>query len=219
MLAIDPLHTLIALAPLAFYALTMAYCNLMRRPVLLTGARDAALLGVAVSGLVAAGPMELFMPEAAALRFHSYIWVLLAVFYLLCLALIVLVIRPRLVVYNISKSQIRRLVTETASRLDNDSRWAGDCLVLPNRGVQLYLETSSWLRNAQLIATGPRQDYAGWRLLELELSETLRGTRRSRNPHGYLLLATSISLAATAVIAATYDSVLMARLVRDLFRE
>ena len=58
----------------------MAYCNLLRRPVLLTGARDSALLGVAVSGLVAAGPMELFMPEAAAMRFHSYIWVLLAVY-------------------------------------------------------------------------------------------------------------------------------------------
>jgi hypothetical protein len=105
MLAIDPLHSLIALAPLAFYALAMAYCNLRRRPVLLTGARDAALLGVAVSGLVAAGPMELFMPEAAAMRFHSYIWALLAVFYLLCLALVVLVIRPRIVVYNIAAEQ------------------------------------------------------------------------------------------------------------------
>lgn len=219
MLSIDPLHAVIALAPLALYALAMAYCNLRRRPVLLTGARDAALLGVAVSGLVAAGPMELFMPEAAAMRFHSYIWVLLAVFYLLCLSLIVLVIRPRIVLYNIGAEQVRPLLTETVARLDGEARWAGDCLVLPNRGVQLYIESSSWLRNAQLVATGPRQDYAGWRQLELELSDTLRETRRSRNPHGYLLLAASFSLAAAALVTATYDTAYMARLIRDLFRE
>lgn len=219
MLAIDPLHSLIALAPLAFYACAMAYCNLLRRPVMLTGARDSALLGGAVSGLVAAGPMELFMPEAAAMRFHSYIWAMLAVLYLLSLTLVVLLMRPRLVVYNIDAEKIRPLLTETATQLDPDSRWVGDCLTLPHCGVQLYVETSIWLRNAQLVATGPRQDFAGWRRLELELSDTLRETRRTRNPHGYLLLATSLSLAAAALVSATYDNELMARLVRDLFRE
>ena len=118
MLAIDPLHSLIALAPLAFYACAMAYCNLRRRPVMLTGARDSALLGVAVSGFVAAGPMELFMPEAAAMRFHSYIWAMLAVLYLLSLTLVVLLMRPRLVVYNIDAEKIRPLLTETAAQLD-----------------------------------------------------------------------------------------------------
>ncbi|MFM7072531.1 MAG: hypothetical protein ACKO38_12145 [Planctomycetota bacterium] len=219
MLAIDPLHSLIALAPLALYAFAMAYCNLLKRPVMLTGARDAAWLGVAVSGLVAAGPMELFMPEAAAMRFHSYIWVLLAVLYLLCLALVVLVIRPRLVVYNISTEEIRTLLTQTGARLDGDARWAGDSLVLPKLGVQLYVETSTWLRNAQLVATSPGQSYAGWRELEQKLSDAMRETQRSRNPHGYLLLAASLSLATAAVAAATYDSALMARLIRDLFRE
>jgi hypothetical protein len=47
----------------------------------------------------------------------------------------------------------------------------------------------------------------------------MRETQRSRNPHGYLLLAASLSLATAALAAATYDSALMARLIRDLFRE
>ena len=65
----DPLHLAIALGPLAVYFLLVGMINLSSRPLVTTGARDAAALGVGLSGLVFAGPMELFLPEDAAIHF------------------------------------------------------------------------------------------------------------------------------------------------------
>ncbi len=63
-------------------------------------ARDVAALGMAIAGFIVAGPMELFLPAAATNRFGAYVWLLLLAFYGLCLTLVVLLMRPRLVIYN-----------------------------------------------------------------------------------------------------------------------
>ncbi|MFO0902108.1 MAG: hypothetical protein U0939_03860 [Pirellulales bacterium] len=219
MLAIDSLHVVIALAPLALYFLLLGLVNLLRRPTLVTGARDTAVLGLALSGLVAAGPMELFMPEAAAMRFHSYVWALLATFYLLCLSLVVLVMRPRLVVYNARVDQLRPVLAAVVDELDSEARWAGDSLVLPQLGVQLCLEQSELLRNAQLVAAGSRQSLAGWRRLEVALAAALRSTPGSRNPQGFVLMFASLAMAAAIAFSVSQDSQQMAQLLRVLFRE
>lgn len=219
MLSVDSLHLFIALAPLALYFALLGLMNLSRRPKLLTGARDTAVLGLALSGLVAAGPMELFMPEAAAMRFHSYVWALLGTFYLLCLSLIVLVMRPRLVVYNVSVDQLRPVLAAVVAELDSEARWAGDCLILPQLGVQLCLEQSELLRNAQLVATGARQSFAGWRRLELALAAALRESPVSRNPQGFALIVLGLALAGTVAFSVTNDSQQLATLLRALFRE
>ncbi len=219
MLSVDSLHLFIALTPLALYLVLLGLMNLSRHPKLLTGARDTAVLGLALSGLVAAGPMELFMPEAAAMRFHSYVWALLGTFYLLCLSLVVLVMRPRIVIYNVSIDQLRPILASVVSELDVEARWAGDSLLLPQLGVQLCLEPSELLRNAQLVATGPRQSYAGWRRLELALAAALRSTPGARNPHGYALVLAGLAIAATVAVSVSHDAQQMAQLVRNLFRE
>ena len=103
----DPLHVCIALGPLAVYLFLLGLINLSRRPFLTTGARDAAALGVGISGFVVVGPMELFLPGAAANRFGGYVWLLLLAFYALCLTLWVLLLRPRLVIYNATAEQLR----------------------------------------------------------------------------------------------------------------
>ncbi len=219
MLAIDSLHVVIALTPLALYFLLLGLMNLSRRPKLLTGARDTAVLGLALSGLVAAGPMELFMPEAAAMRFHSYVWALLATFYLLCLSLVVLVMRPRLVVYNVSVDQLRPILANIVDDLDSEARWAGDSLVLPQLGVQLCLEQSELLRNAQLVSSGARQSLAGWRRLELALAAALQTSVGSRNPQGFALVFAGLAMSAAIAFSVSQDSQQMAQLLRVLFRE
>lgn len=219
MLSVDSLHLFIALTPLAFYFVLLGFLNLSRRPRLVTGARDTAVLGLALSGLVAAGPMELFMPEAAAMRFHSYVWALLGTFYLLCLSLVVLVMRPRIIVYNASLDQLRPVLAQVVSELDDEARWAGDSLVLPQLGIQLCLEPAELLRNAQLVATGPRQSLAGWRRLELALAAALRTSSGARNPQGYVLVLAGLALAATVAVSVSHDSQQMAQLLRALFRE
>ncbi len=186
---IDALHLSIALGPLAVYLLLVGIINVSRRPFLTTGARDVAAIGIAISGFIAAGPMELFLPEAAANRFGPYVWLLLLSFYGLCLTLLVLTLRPRLVIYNANPEQLHSILSEVVTGLDSDARWAGDSLVLPQLGVQIHVEPFGAMRTAQLIAAGPRQSYTGWKRLELALAKTLRATKATRNPHGFALIA------------------------------
>ena len=144
----NPLYFAIIAAPIGVYLFIIGLVNLKRRPFVTTGSRDAAAIGIAISGLMIAGPMELFFPESAAGRFGPYVWVLLLAFYGLCVSLIVLLMRPRIVVYNLSPQSLRPLLGDVAIRLDPKARWSGDSLWLPTLDVQLNLEGSSWLSNA-----------------------------------------------------------------------
>jgi hypothetical protein len=196
----DPLHFAIAMGPLAAYLLLLGILNILPRPVLTTGARDTAVLGIALSGLVVAGPMELFLPEAAAFRFGPWVWVLMLAFYLLCLTLLVLLARPRLVVYNVTVEQLRPALADVVAKLDQEFRWAGDCLVLPQLGVQLHVEPLPLLRNVQLVASGPRQSYTGWRQLEVALADALRRAKGSTNPAGFVLVALALVITTSTML-------------------
>lgn len=180
---VDPLHFVIGAGPLAVYLLLIGILNYSKRPFLTTGARDATALGVAISGLVIAGPMELFMPPAAADRFSGWVWILLLMFYGLCVSLFILLMRPRLVIYNVSVDQLRPILMNVVQDIDKDSRWAGDSLTVPGLGIQLHVEPSI-LRNVQLVSSGPKQSLEGWLTLEQKLAESLKPMRSSRNPIG-----------------------------------
>lgn len=201
----DPLHLCIALGPLAAYLLLLGVLNLSRRPFVTTGARDAAALGLAVMGFVLAGPMELFLPEAAANRFGGLVWVLLIAFYALCLTLLVLLMRPRLVIYNISMDQLRPIMANVVARLDDTARWAGESLVLPRLGVQLHIESFAAMRNIQLVSAGPKQSYNGWRQLEVALVPAIRESRSERNRYGFSLVFFSMVLLALITIGVIND--------------
>jgi hypothetical protein len=185
---LDPLHLCIALAPCAVYLVLLGFLNLSTRPFLTTGGRDVAALSLAVGGLVIAGPMELFFPESAVASLGVWVWPLLLTLYGFCVLFLVLFMRPRIVIYNISVEQLRPLLVELVSDLDENARWAGDTLFLPRLGVQLHVEPFVATRNTLLVASGPRQHYGGWRRLELELAAVLRTTRCSRNPFGFSLI-------------------------------
>ncbi len=183
----------IALGPLAVYVVLLGLINISRRPLMTTGARDLAALGLALSGWMVVGPMELFLPEAAANRFGPLLWALLIALYVLGLTLIVLLARPRLIIYNVTTDQLRPVLSEIVNRLDKQARWAGDCVVLPTLGVQFHLEPFSVLRVGQLVAAGPNQNDQGWKRLEQELAEALKQRSGSANPHGYLFVATGVA--------------------------
>ncbi|MHB8866355.1 MAG: hypothetical protein ACYC6N_28545, partial [Pirellulaceae bacterium] len=191
---VDALHLSIALGPLAVYFLLLGFVNLSTRPFVTTGARDVGALGLAVAGLIMAGPMELFLPEAATHRFGGYVWLLLLAFYGLCLTLLVLLLRPRLVIYNVNPDQLRAVLAEVVTELDAEARWAGDSLALPKLGVQLHIDLLGAMRNVQLVAAGPRQSFAGWKRLEMALAKVLHQTAASPNPHGFGLLALGVLL-------------------------
>jgi hypothetical protein len=193
----DPLHLCIALGPLAAYLIVLGGVNLRLRPLVVSGPRDLAALAVAVSGLVVAGPMELFMVEGAAQFWGPWVWVMLLAAYALGVVLLILLMRPRLIVYHIQLEQLRPVVAEAAARLDPEVRWAGDSLVLPQLGVQLHLDALAITRNVALVSSGPNQNLEGWRRLERELRKALARVRAPRNPAGVCSLALGLALALT----------------------
>lgn len=198
-MTVDPFRLAIALVPVAAYVLLLGLLNLRRRPFLTSGGCDLAALGVALSGIVFVGPLELFRPDAATRSFGNYIWLFLVLFYWLWLVLLVLLSRPRLVIYNISAEELHSVLAEAAGRLDPSARWAGSNLSLPGLGVQLHLDTLDIMRNVSLVASGGRQNLDGWRRLARELGRSLATVRVKSNPRAVGLLVVSLALLAVCV--------------------
>ena len=142
----DPFRLCLALGPVAMYLLLLGAVNLSRRSLLVSGVRDAAALALAVSGLVVIGPMELFFPFESAVKLGSYVWLLLLALYVMCVVLWLLLLRPRLVIYNISADKLRPILADVVGQFDGDARWAGDSLAIPGLGVQLYMDNFAPLR-------------------------------------------------------------------------
>lgn len=198
-MTVDPFRLAIALVPVAAYVLLLGLLNLRRRPFLTSGGCDLTALGLALSGLMFVGPLELFRPEAATRSFGNYIWLFLVLFYWLWLLLVVLLSRPRLVIYNISAEELHSILAEAAARLDPAARWAGNQLSLPSLGVQLHLDSLDLMRNVSLVSSGSRQNIDGWRRLARELAPALRTIRVKSNPRAIGFLIVSLALFAISL--------------------
>jgi hypothetical protein len=205
----------VALGPVAIYLLLLGGINLARRPRVLSGTRDTAALALAVAGLVIVGPGELFFPVAASIRLGAFVWVLLGSMYLLGVVLLLLVLRPRLVIYNISTDELRPVLAEVVSKVDPDARWAQDSLVLPGLGVQLHIEILTRLRNVSLISSGPSQNYEGWRRLETALAAGLARVEVPRNYGAMGLVSAGLILLAFVALTVSRDPQAMAAALRD----
>lgn len=202
---IDPFRLSLALGPVAVYLFMLGGINMGRRPLLVSGARDLAAMGLAVSGLVIVGPAALFVPTGAMLAFGPYVWVLLTALGALFLVLVILTARPRLVIYNILPDQLRPVMAEVATQLDADSRWAGDSLAMPNLGVRLHMESTVSMRNVSLVASGLRQNYLGWRRLERALGAALVRLEVPRNPRGLSLVGAGALLGVALLVLIARD--------------
>ena len=145
-------------------------------------------------------------PVAAAVTFGTKtVWVCLIALYALCLALALLTLRPRLVVYNIAPNEFRPILADLAMELDSQSRWAGDALLMPGLGVHLYLESAALMRNMSLKSAGPNQNHQGWWRLESELETALSEVKVARNPCGLFIVATGALVAAALIAVVVCD--------------
>jgi hypothetical protein len=214
----DTLHACLALGPLAVYLLLIGMLNLSRRPFLVSGPRDAAALGLALSGFVIVGPIELCLPDAAAVRFGPYVWVLLVVLYSLCLVLALLLLRPRLIVYNTSAAQLRTVLADLVGQLDADASWAGDVLVLPSLGVQLHLDHLAAMRNVSLTSVGGQQDPLGWHRLEAALATALSRLPTTRSARGAALVVAGLLIMLGLSYAVACDPRAVAQALFDMLR-
>jgi hypothetical protein len=216
---VDPLRLSIALSPLAAYVLLLGLINLSSRPLVTSGGRDLAALGLGISGLVVVGPLELFFPELAVEHLGGYVWLLLLGLYALLIVLLMLTLRPRLVLYNMTVEQLRPTLANVVTELDADARWAGECLVLPRLGVQLYVEPFQAMRNVQLVSSGPHQSFAGWRRLERTLVKALKGTSSPPNPYGFSLVFFGLLMVALITYSVVSDTEAVAQALGEMLRQ
>lgn len=190
----DPFRFCLVLGPLAFYFVLLGRINWRRKPFLITGGRDIAALGVAVSGMIFVGPVELLVPAETVAGFQIFLWLLLIVMYSLCVSLAALLARPRLTIYNISTDELWPILTSTVAAIDPDARWAGSNVWLPNQQVELHIQSSSPMRNVSLVATGERQSFDGWQHLESTLAARLAQVTVPANPWGPALSMMSLTM-------------------------
>ncbi|MEO0530820.1 MAG: hypothetical protein AAF266_09650 [Planctomycetota bacterium] len=202
---IEPLRFAIAVVPIASYLILMGLVNLRRRPVVVTGAGDLAALGIALTGVAFVGPIALFRPEAATAELGNFVWLFLLAFYWLWVALIVMLCRPRLVIYNVTAEELRPVLSDVMRQLDAAGRWAGDNVALPGLGVQVHLDGFPWMRNTSLVASGGRQDLAGWRRFGRGVERAMRMTAAVPNPRGWLLLGVGVALFVLAIARMAID--------------
>lgn len=216
-MTVDPFRLAIALVPMAAYVLLLGVINARRRPFVTSGGSDLMALGLALSGLMLMGPIELFRPAAWTRELGNYIWPVLLVFYWLWVLLVVLLSRPRLVIYNVSMEELHPVLAETASRLDPNARWAGNHLTLPTLGVQLHLDSFDLMRNVSLVSSGGQQNIDGWRRLAQELRRALVPLRVKSNPRAIGLLVVSLALLALSVTQMTANQEELMQAVNEVF--
>ena len=216
----DPLRLCLAFGPLAVYFLLLGAINLTRRPFLVSGGRDLAALALALAGLAVVGPFELFLPEVSIVYFGAFVWLMVLALYALWMTMIILMLRPRLVIYNITVDKLRPILADVVERLDGEARWAGDSLVLPGLGVQLCISTAyAAMKNVSLKSIGGRQDFQGWKKLETALSASLAQEEVGRNPHGLSLFFAGAMTAAALIATIVRNPQSLSQSLSDLAAE
>lgn len=213
------LQIAIAVAPLTIYLLYWAAIRFWGGVKVISGLADAYLLGLSLTGFFLVGPLDLFLPEAAAARFGPFVWLLLLTLYFLILSLIVLVDRPRIVLYNVTAQQVRPIVAKIAQEVDRETRWAGDACVMPQIQMQFHITSTSWSRTTQLAAVGWRQNFAAWKAMETRLREEFppMAAPSPRNS-GLLLLAAATVLVLIALQGIVRDHQHLAQALSDFLR-
>jgi len=212
------LQLCIALGPLAVYLFLVGLINSRRRPFLTSGARDMAVLGIALSGFFIIGPLQLFVPDTAADRFGPYIWLVMITLYSLAWTLGVLLMRPRLIIYNITTDQLRPILATTVKQLDPEMRRAGQCLIMPQLDIQLTVEPAGPLRCIQLAAAGPTQDAAGWRKLEIALAKSLKQAQAPVNRYAIALMAVAVLIGGIVTFRMAHDPQMVSQQLQEMLR-
>jgi hypothetical protein len=215
----DPLHLAIAFLPLGLYLLVLGTIHLRGSPRVWSGALDTAALGAGVSGLIVAGPMDLFLPSASPLP-GAYLWLLMIGLYALMITLWNLLARPRLVVFNVAAEQIKPVVADVAKRLDGQSTVSGDSYLLPQLGVQCHFERYLPLHNVSLVAIGDEQSVSGWRKLRVELGAVLASLRSASRWPGYAFVVVGLAMFALPMWQLAHtDKSAIVEAMHDLLRQ
>lgn len=193
---IEPFTIVLALLPLIGYLVVLGLIRVSGRVLVTTGGRDVAALGMAVSGLCAVGPAELFFPSHAAIVFGPLVWIALGIFYALCVALVSLTSAPKLVVYGRTPDELYEPLLAAAQRIDPTA--TGDAAALsvslPSAGIHLRLDGQRGVDHAQILVFEPGVSIRFWSKLLGYLRDAVHHSPAPMPRRGIIMLVTATFL-------------------------
>jgi len=189
-----------AVLPLGVYLAVLGCLHLRRRPTLLGGGQDLMLLALAVSGLVMAGPLALLQPALGATPWATGMLLLL---FTLAVAVGILATRPRVVIYNMTVEQLRPILADVSSSLDVSSRWAGESVALPTRGLQVLMDGHGLAKSVSVVVVGSPTSAEAWTEFARRLRHAVSSLRVRRNAWGGTLVAVGLAIVTLAIGWAT----------------
>jgi hypothetical protein len=193
---IDPFALLLALLPLVGYLLMLGLVRFSGRALVTTGARDIAALGIAISGLIAIGPAELFFPATAATVFGSVVWLALIAFYGLTLSLVCLTTTPKLVVYGRTAQETYPGLLRAAKRMDDQATGDDQSMQvrLPTLGVQLRVDSIAAIDHCRVLSFQPIVSVKFWSTLLGNLRGELSESPRPIARRGIVMLMFALAM-------------------------
>ena len=202
---LDLLRFAVAILPLAAYTNVLGLLRLRSRPTVLSGAMDLLLLGLAVIGVIAIGPIELFFPRAAYSLLGIWVWIVLIALYLFILMLLALNTPPKLVVYGLDHEALRVQFCELLEEEHIRAQWLGDLVELPELGVRACIEPAGRGGVSQIHSAGGQQNLTGWFTLERLLVNKVSSVRNRQYAQGIALVCVSLLLLGIAVLLISND--------------
>ena len=184
----------LAVFPLAAYCLFLAFLHGRRRPTVFSGTVDLLFLAIGSSGLFLAGPGRLFLPLNVLTFWGAGAWILWTMFYIIVVLLVVQKLRRRIIVYNCSTVDMVSHLGEVVRNFDSSAASLGNSMMLPQQGIQFYIEVASRSRNVVLVATGSTQNVAAWRRLETAIDLSFRTISISRGSVAWFFLVAACLL-------------------------
>ncbi len=193
---IDPFTVLLALVPLIGYLAVFSWIRISGRVLVTTGGRDIAAIAIAIAGLLAVGPAELFFPQTAATLFGPMVWLALAALYSMVVSLIALTSRPKLVVFGRTPDELFQPLLRAATRMDEGA--SGDesrlQIYLPNLGVRVRIDGQRGLDHAKILAFEPIGSNEFWQSLLGNLRSEVAHESSPMPRRGFVMLVTTIFL-------------------------
>jgi hypothetical protein len=163
----------IALGPLSLYWLVLGFILQFRRPLVVSGYRDTACLGLALIGLFMVGPAELFFPTPAFNLIGTSVWIFITLLYLFLLLFAVLNTRPRIVVYGLDDQKLAFVVTQALNANGLAYEQLGQHFVIKEWGVEGSVEKAGFGNISHFAATTRDQNVVGWVRIEKAIHQHL----------------------------------------------
>ena len=191
----------VAIMPLATYLLLLGAMRLYR-PLVTTGARDGFALAIGISGFVMVGPMALFFPTDAAATLGAVVWLILLILYSLCVILVLLSLRPRIIIYGIRLPDLLEPLLEACKTIDPSATLdeAKQQVVLVERGVRLRVDLLGMSDTVQIEAFEQNLHPRFWYHLLLQLRSRLAQVRTGLTGGAVGMLSVGFALLTFIVI-------------------